>query len=374
MEATLSRHGEGIVRVAAEGADGELARALAALGDPYRLAGADGGPAEDEGAAGGDPAVLVLGPAALGDAPARAVRRARLRRPGPAIVAVPAAGAPALAVRDLFRAGAADVVLAEELPDGLRAALDRTLARREAMRAAELESARLACELGARARELERALRDLERAYDQTLHALVSALDCREHETASHSQRVAGYAVFLALWIGYPEDRLVDLYRGALLHDLGKIAIPDAILLKPGKLDPDEWTVMRTHAERGAAIVEAIDFLRGAAEVPRCHHESWDGSGYPRGLRGEAIPLAARIFACVDVYDALRSWRPYKEPWSHEEAIAEMRRVAGTRLDPGLVAAFEEIPEATWDALAKELERAAGFPEVLEICRRHLER
>jgi putative nucleotidyltransferase with HDIG domain len=166
--------------------------------------------------------------------------------------------------------------------------------------------------------------------------------------------------------LGLGTDRVRDLELGAMLHDIGKCKIPDAILNKPGRLDAQEWSVMRMHPEYGAEIVERIAFLRGAADVVRNHHEKWDGSGYPRGLAGAAIPLAARIFMVVDAYDTITSRRSYKAAQAPEEALAEIRRCAGTHFDAEVVAAFERVfPEFAAATLAAA-SRPAPRPAVVE--------
>ena len=163
--------------------------------------------------------------------------------------------------------------------------------------------------------------------------------------------------------LGLGDDRVRDLELGAMLHDIGKCKIPDAILNKPGKLTPEEWDVMRLHPEYGAEIVERLEFLRGATEVVRCHHERWDGAGYPGRLAGEAIPLAARIFMVVDAYDTITSKRPYKEPQPPEAAIDEIRRCAGTHFDPEVVAAFERVfPEFAQATRARHASAAVHAP------------
>jgi putative nucleotidyltransferase with HDIG domain len=207
-------------------------------------------------------------------------------------------------------------------------------------------------------RDLAAAYRELEATYGTTLEALGSALDTRDVGTESHSRRVHGYALATAREYGVPPEHLRDLAHGVLLHDIGKIGIPDAILLKPGKLTPDEWTIMRTHPEIGRRLIEKIPFLRGAVPIVYSHHEKWDGSGYPRGLRGEAIPLGARIFAVVDAFDAMTFDRPYSRAISFEAAKAEIRRCTGAHFDPTVVEAFFRVPES----LLAEIRRRSVEP------------
>jgi len=188
--------------------------------------------------------------------------------------------------------------------------------------------------------ELRRANLSLQLAYDATLAGWSRALDLRDRETEGHTQRVTELTVRLAQAMGVPGAELVHIRRGALLHDIGKLGVPDAILLKPGPLTEEEWAVMRQHPEYAYRWLSAIEFLRPALDIPYCHHERWDGGGYPRGLKGEEIPLAARIFAVVDVFDALTSDRPYRKAWTREEALRYIREQAGHQFDPKVVEVF----------------------------------
>lgn len=188
--------------------------------------------------------------------------------------------------------------------------------------------------------ELQRKGAELALAYDATLEGWARALDMRHQETEGHSRRVMEGTVRLARAMGLGEAELVHVRRGALLHDIGKMAIPDAILLKPGPLTPEEWQVMRRHPTYAMQLLAPIPFLRPALDIPYCHHEKWDGSGYPQGLQGEQIPLAARIFAVIDVWDALCSNRPYRPAWPEEQAREYIRAQAGQHFDPAVVAVF----------------------------------
>ena len=147
----------------------------------------------------------------------------------------------------------------------------------------------------------------------------------------------------LAEFMGMSEEELVHVRRGALLHDIGKMGVPDSILLKPGKLDPEEWAIMKQHTTYAFDFLAPIPFLRPALDIPHCHHERWDGTGYPRGLQGEQIPLAARVFAVVDVHDALTSDRPYRKAWNEERTLAHIREQSGAHFDPAVVDAFLEL-------------------------------
>ncbi|MCX6080361.1 MAG: HD-GYP domain-containing protein, partial [Chloroflexi bacterium] len=177
-------------------------------------------------------------------------------------------------------------------------------------------------------------------AYDYTLQGWSNALEMRERETAGHSQRVVSRTLELARVFEIPENEIVHIQRGALLHDIGKMGIPDSILLKPGPLTDDEWAVMRQHPEFAYRLLSNIPFLAPALEIPYCHHEKWDGTGYPRGLAGKDIPLAARIFAVVDVWDALSFDRPYREAWPEADVPIYLKENSGTQFDPAVVEVF----------------------------------
>ena len=192
-------------------------------------------------------------------------------------------------------------------------------------------------------RDLEQASLELRFAYEETIEGWARALDLRDHETEGHSRRVTEMTVTLCQQLGISPERLVDVRRGALLHDIGKMGVPDAILLKQGQLTPEEWQKMRRHPEFAVKLLSPIRFLRPALDIPQYHHEQWDGSGYPLGLSGEAIPLTARAFAVVDVYDALTSDRPYRKAWSREQAVEHIRAGAGTHFDPGVVSVFIQL-------------------------------
>ncbi|NTU79841.1 MAG: response regulator [Chloroflexales bacterium] len=190
------------------------------------------------------------------------------------------------------------------------------------------------------AEQAHRQTLELTEAYDMTLLGWSSALDLRDKETEGHSQRVTAMAVGLAQRLGIEGEALIHLRRGAMLHDIGKLGVPDAILHKPGPLTDEEWVVMRRHPELALAMLRPIQFLAPALDIPYCHHEKWDGSGYPRGLGGDAIPLSARIFALVDVWDALTNDRPYRTAWDYARAAAHLRAERGRHFDPDLVEPF----------------------------------
>jgi putative nucleotidyltransferase with HDIG domain len=187
---------------------------------------------------------------------------------------------------------------------------------------------------------LQRSNDDLVRAYDTTLAGWARALELRDKETRGHTQRVTEMAVRLATQLGVPETQLTHIRRGALLHDIGKMAVSDMVLLKPGPLTSEERVIMERHPVYAYNLLEPIDYLRLSIDIPYCHHEKWDGTGYPRGLKGTDIPLAARIFAVVDVWDALTSERPYRGAWTAERAEKHIKEHAGTHFDPTVVKAF----------------------------------
>jgi putative nucleotidyltransferase with HDIG domain len=217
----------------------------------------------------------------------------------------------------------------------------QTLANQAAI---ALERSILLSESRQQAKQLEAAYAELEITYDQTLTSLMSALDARDRETEGHSTRVSRITCLLAEEIGLNGHQLKAIERGALLHDIGKIGISDTVLHKPGKLTDEEWKTMRIHPDIGARIVEGIPFLQDALSIIRYHHERWDGSGYPIGLKGEEIPIQARIFAVADVFDALTSRRSYRTKASAEEAIQYIREQAGTLFDPLIVEALTRLP------------------------------
>lgn len=189
---------------------------------------------------------------------------------------------------------------------------------------------------------VESAARELRAAYDATLAGWSRALEMRDESTSYHTERSAALAVELAHRLGIPECELDNVRRGALLHDIGKMAVPDSILRKPGPLDDAEWMVMRKHPEFAYELLRGIGYLSSALEIPYCHHERWDGAGYPRGLAGEGIPLAARIFSVIDVFDALTSDRPYRPAWTADAALGYISSEAGMQFDPQVVDAFLE--------------------------------
>ena len=207
--------------------------------------------------------------------------------------------------------------------------------------------------------ELDRALNSLEGAYRSTLKALTAALETRDSETHGHSERVVTYSLRLGREYGLNSEQMKSLEFGSLLHDIGKIGVPDSILRKPAKLTEEEWVRMREHPVHGQQILRGIEFLQGAAKVVAQHHEQWDGSGYPHGLRAEEIDVCARIFSVADAFDAITSDRVYRRGKSYEAASQELDDWAGRQFDPKVVEAFHRVPKEDWE----ELHRLSLLPK-----------
>ncbi len=205
-----------------------------------------------------------------------------------------------------------------------------------------------------RTSELDRALNSLEDAYRATLRALTAALETRDSETHGHSERVVTYSLRLGREYGLNSETMKALEFGSLLHDIGKIGVPDSILRKPAKLTDEEWVRMKEHPYHGQQILRGIEFLEGAARVVAQHHEKWDGSGYPLGLRAEEIDICARIFAVADAFDAITSDRVYRRGKSYQEAAKELDDWAGRQFDPKVVEVFHRVPQEDWDELHRQ--------------------
>jgi putative nucleotidyltransferase with HDIG domain len=199
-------------------------------------------------------------------------------------------------------------------------------------------------------------MQNLERSYDITLEALGDALDLKDAETEGHSRRVTLFTIAIAQALGMPREQIAVIARGAFLHDIGKMAIPDAILRKPDKLNPEEILIMQEHAYRGYQMLKKIPFLAEASEIVYSHQERFDGTGYPRGLRGIEIPLGARIFSIADTLDAITSDRPYRPAQSLKAAREEIARWAGKQFDPEIVRVFLEMPDKIWEDLRREID------------------
>jgi response regulator RpfG family c-di-GMP phosphodiesterase len=268
---------------------------------------------------------------------------------------------------DSLHIGAFDFITKPFELSAMRRAVDRALERRRLLVENRCHREKLEQKIRERTFELNEALHDVEESYKITLEALVAALDAREHETQAHSQRVREYTMTLALDLGLKHDDLIQTGRGALLHDVGKIGVRDSILLKPGKLNEEEWIEMRQHPQIGYTILQSIEFLCPAAEIVLCHQERWDGKGYPNCLAGEDIPLGARIFAIADTLDAMTSDRPYRKGLSFETAWNEIRSCSGTQFDPSIVDAFLALPPESWIAIHDSVNKLHQTQECFDV-------
>jgi putative nucleotidyltransferase with HDIG domain len=249
----------------------------------------------------------------------------------------------------------------EQLLNTVRRALENRRLKREN----DAYRTNLEALVAARTQQWRTALSNLEKSYDITLEALGDALDAKDAETAGHTRRVTAFTIAIARKMGLPKEDMKVIARGAFLHDIGKMAIPDAILLKPGKLTNEEMAIMREHCYRGYKILSRIPFLAEAAEIVYSHQEFYDGSGYPRHLKGEEIPLGARIFAIADTLDAMRSDRPYRKAQSIEAVRKEVEAWAGRQFDPQIVKVFLDMPDNIWEDLRKDINAAnSSIPKV----------
>ena len=256
---------------------------------------------------------------------------------------------------DSMRRGAYDYLLKPFERDHLLTTVQRALDHRQVLEESHNYQQSLEQMVQARTEMLHHAMEDLEHSYDVTLEALGDALDLKDSETEGHSKRVTAYTIALARAMGCRPSEIKVIARGAFLHDIGKMAIPDEILRKPGKLTPEEQEIMREHCARGYHMLRKIPFLAGAAEIVFCHQEHYDGTGYPSGLRGREIPIGARIFAVADTLDAITSDRPYRRSRSFDAAREEMLRCSGTQFDPAVVEVFLKIPNELWQELRSEI-------------------
>jgi putative nucleotidyltransferase with HDIG domain len=292
------------------------------------------------------------------------LERAKERYPDMPVVMVTAVHDIQVALQAL-RNGAYDYLLKPFEREQLLATVRRALENRRLKRENDAYRTNLEALVAARTQQWKTALSNLEKSYDITLEALGDALDLKDAETEGHSRRVTAYTIAIARKMGLPKEDIDVIARGAFLHDIGKMAIPDEILNKPGKLTPDETAIMREHCYRGYKIISRIPFLAEAAEIVYSHQECFDGSGYPRGLRGDEIPLGARIFAIADTLDAMRSDRPYRKAQSIEAARKEIELWAGRQFDPQIVKIFLEMPDNIWEDLRDDINGAnASFPKV----------
>jgi len=268
-----------------------------------------------------------------------------------------------LAVK-VIRSGADDFLIKPFTPDDLRISVANGLRKRQMILNGKAYQALLKSQVQQHAQDLKRTLQHLESTYRDTLKALGAALDTRDIETHAHSERVARYSLTLGRVIKMTEPELTTLERGVYLHDIGKIGIPDRVLLKDGSLREEEWDVMKRHPQLGYRLASRVDFLKDAAKIILAHHERYDGSGYPYGLRGEAIPLGARVFGVVDALDAITSDRPYRKARPFGIARDEIAAYRGTQFDPAIVDAFMSVPEETWAAIRENVAREVAACEV----------
>jgi len=264
-----------------------------------------------------------------------------------------------------LRNGAYDYLLKPFERDQLLATVGRALENRRLKLENRTYQTNLESLVEARTDQLQTAMADLTRSYDITLEALGDALDLKDKETEGHSRRVTAFTIAIARAMGLASDQIRIIARGAFLHDIGKMAIPDAILLKPGKLTDDEMAIMREHCYRGYKIISRIPFLAEAAEIVYSHQERYDGQGYPRGLKGDEIPLGARMFSIADTLDAMTTTRPYRPAQSFDVAREEIKLWSGRQFDPQIVKVFLEMPENIWEDLRKDINgQDPSFPRV----------
>lgn len=255
-----------------------------------------------------------------------------------------------------IRDGAYDYLLKPFEREQLLATVHRALENRRLRMENQAYQNKLEGLVTARTQQLQKTMSELERSYDITLQALGGALDMKDAETEGHSKRVTAFTIAIARQLGLTLDQIRVIARGAFLHDIGKMAIPDAILRKPAALNPEETAIVREHCYRGFQILRNIPFLTEAAEIVYSHQERWDGTGYPRGLKGEEIPLGARIFSIADTLDAITSDRPYRPAQSVSAALKEIKAWRGRQFDPKIVDTFLSMPENIWTDLRKEIE------------------
>jgi putative nucleotidyltransferase with HDIG domain len=256
---------------------------------------------------------------------------------------------------DSMRRGAYDYVLKPFEREHLVATVQRAIEHRKALQESRTYQQNLEQVVRARTDMLRQAMEDLEHSYDVTLEALGDALDLKDSETEGHSKRVTAYTIALARAMGISPAEIKVIARGAFLHDIGKMAIPDEILRKPGKLTADEQELMREHCARGYQMLRKIPFLAEAAEIVYTHQEHYDGSGYPSSLKASAIPIGARIFAVADTLDAITSDRPYRVARTFDAAREEIIRCSGTQFDPAVVEVYLKIPNELWLELRSEI-------------------
>jgi putative nucleotidyltransferase with HDIG domain len=292
------------------------------------------------------------------------LERAKEKYPDMPIVMVTAVHDIQVALQAL-RNGAYDYLLKPFEREQLLATVRRALENRRLKRENDAYRTNLEALVAARTQQWKTALSDLEKSYDTTLEALGDALDLKDAETFGHTRRVTAYTIAIAHRMGLPKEEIRVIARGAFMHDIGKMAIPDNILNKPGKLTDDEMAIMREHAYLGYKMLSKIPFLAEAAEIVYAHQERYDGTGYPRGLKGDQIPLGARMFSISDTLDAMTMDRVYRPAQSFGAAREEIARWSGKQFDPQIVKVFLETPDIFWEGLRKDInEQNPTFPKV----------
>src|SRR6266851_134805 len=310
----------------------------------------------------GDEFDLVLSDLMMAEMDGNALlERAKERYPDMPIVMLTAVHDIQVALQAL-RNGAYDYLLKPFEREQLLATVRRALENRRLKRENDAYRTNLEALVAARTQQWKTALSNLEKSYDITLEALGDALDLKDAETEGHSRRVTAFTIAIARKMGLPKEEIRVIARGAFLHDIGKMAIPEKILTKPGKLTAEEVDVMKEHAWYGYKIVKKIPFLSEAAEIVYSHQERFDGTGYPRRLKGEDIPLGARIFSIADTFDAITSDRPYRPKQSDEAARKEIELWSGRQFDPRIVEVFLSMPDNIWEDLRKDIDKKSGFP------------
>jgi response regulator RpfG family c-di-GMP phosphodiesterase len=288
------------------------------------------------------------------------------RRKSPHIPFVVTTGVDDLsAAIEAMRSGADDYLVKPLLEEAVVGSLVRALRRRQFEQEVERYHLGLERKVAERTEQLNQALEHVRRSYEETLRALGGAIDLRDGATAGHSWRVCAYSLELGSRLQLTEQERGSLARAAYLHDIGKLAIPDNVLLKPGSLTEEEWVVMRKHVQMGFDLLKGIPFLADAAEIVLSHHERFDGTGYPRRLRDRQIPLGSRIFAVADAFDAITSDRPYRSAASVESARTIITKEAGSQFDPSIVDVFEKVPLERWREIAVDSRRFAPLTSEL---------
>ena len=290
----------------------------------------------------------------------------REQRPQLPVVMVTAVHDISVAIDSMHR-GAYDYLLKPFEREHLLATVHRALEHRKTLLESHKHQQKLEQAVQARTELLHQAMEELEHSYDVTLEALGDALDLRDSETEGHSKRVTAYTIMLARAMKVAPESIKMIARGAFLHDIGKMAIPDDILRKPRALSAKELLVMRDHCTRGYHMLRKIPFLHDAAEIVFTHHEHHDGTGYPGGLSGSGIPIGSRIFAVADAFDAITSDRPYRKARSIDAARKEVERCSGTQFDPEIVEVFLKFPNALWRELRAEITGQNKLLSTLDI-------